>query len=455
MHVSQEARYQLCRACQVHLLFQHKEQEECTFDLQRDLASAMLFFIGGGQESVNAEVYVHDATTTDLNVPRHSFIIGRPDTLLVPIFRFYCYQNGCFAALLPDVPTTCPQQPQFMPSSGCVRRETTDVHRATKPVSNESDTSIARLQEILQRFCDSRGAKVQISAVDARRLQEARSDRDAEGICLHTLLQAGLAFADSGMHHARRLADQFRSFLNCCTQGAGQTLAAASASTKNQASNHLPPTLPVQREEACSEEDSNLLAGKLNDEAGKSNRIQNDADDKQRRKRKDCAAAVKKGTSKISTRVKQAGTEKGKQQQLRQELNSSRVRKLDMPAPLRRVRQKTAPGILKEDTVFGGMPAEGVKSQAMESDGGDIYILRLWKPSQGNQDPRAAFDAALQQAAALLSDKPTVPERFGRVGNPDTAYDLPDFHCAFRTCKYECATQQALAEHIINHHTES
>ena len=64
-----------------------------------------------------------------------------------------------------------------------------------------------------------RGAQVQVSNADAQATQAAWADRDSTGITLHTLLQAGLAFADAGMHNARRLADQWRGFYNSCNQG--------------------------------------------------------------------------------------------------------------------------------------------------------------------------------------------------------------------------------------------
>ena len=103
----------------------------------------------------------------------------------------------------------------------------------------------------------------------------------------------------------------------------------------------------------------------------------------------------------------------------------------------------------------GGMAAEDMGTKPTEDDDGDIYLLRLWKPSQGNQDPRAVYDAVRQEVATLLSDKPTLPEHCWRAVNPLKAYDLPDFHCAFRTCRYECLTQKELAEHITNQHADA
>ena len=131
---------------------------------------------------MNADVYVHDASTTDLNVPRDSYSIGPPDSLLVPIFRLYCFQNGQYAALLPDVPAALSQQepPLTMHVSSYSNQETQDVIGTADAGSREPIGNMDQMHEILQRFCDSRGAKVQISKADVRCLHEAWSDRDAE-----------------------------------------------------------------------------------------------------------------------------------------------------------------------------------------------------------------------------------------------------------------------------------
>ena len=90
---------------------------------------------------------------------------------------------------------------------------------------------IEQVREILQRFCDHRGADVQVDETDAHRVSDAWWNLDALGIILHTLLQAGLTFADAGMHHARRLANQWRGFYTTQTQGAGKRLSDGSMET--------------------------------------------------------------------------------------------------------------------------------------------------------------------------------------------------------------------------------
>lgn len=94
MTASPKARQQLCRACQRHLKLEPKpnDAEAQTLDLQSHLAAATFFLLGTSKKSVNVEVYVHDASTTDLNVPQHRYRIGRLDSLLVPIFRLLFYK---------------------------------------------------------------------------------------------------------------------------------------------------------------------------------------------------------------------------------------------------------------------------------------------------------------------------------------------------------------------------
>ena len=115
--------------------------------------------------------------------------------------------------------------------------------------------------------------------------------------------------------------------------------------------------------------------------------------------------------------------------------------------PPRRVHHKAPPLTSATTTSCGTGPFQGAGTDA-----DDIYPLRLWKPSQGNKDPRAAYDFAMQDAAALLSDKPTLPEHLHAANDPEMAYDLLDYHCASRSCGFKCATQAALAEHAAQHH---
>ena len=378
---------------------------------------------------MNAEVHVYHSTTTDLSVPHEVYTIGRRDSLVVPVFRLYRYKNGRDAALLPANPA---ERPVF--TSG-------DLHKAAQgskqndmnatctvaPPTNSFGTSgcaagigaatdlrapqIEQVREILQRFCDQRGADVQVDETDAHRVSDAWWNLDALGIILHTLLQAGLTFADAGMHHARRLANQWRGFYTTQTQGAGKRLSDGSME-KAQKENVGHKTAATDAAATCF--------------------VHSTAAERQE--------PTSTSEVNLSSNLRQ-------REATQQDASANRSRKTEMNVPPRRVRHKAPP--------VGPTAAPTSGSRLLHdagTDADDIYPLRLWTPSQGNKDPRAAYDLAMQDAAALLSDKPTLPERLHAATDPEMAYDLPDYHCAFRSCGFECATQAALAEHVAQHH---
>ena len=167
----------------------------------------MLFFTRGSRGEVNAEVHVYDSTTTDLNVPRDVYTIGRRDSLLVPVFRLYRYRNGRYAALLPANPA---ERPVFTSSDSHTASQDSKQN-ATNATCSEAPPAkmcgaidcagaaidVSALQSVqargvLQRFCDQRGADVQVEQTDAHRVIDAWRNTDALGIILHTPLQAGL-----------------------------------------------------------------------------------------------------------------------------------------------------------------------------------------------------------------------------------------------------------------------
>ena len=425
----QDARFHLCRTCQASLEPEQLEGDKA-FDLQHHLAKAILFFTSRSRDEVNAEVHVYDSTTTDLSVPHEVYTIGRLDSLLVPVFRLYRYKNGRYAALLPANPA---ERPVF--TSG-------DLHKAAQgskqndmnatctvaPPTNSFGTigcaasigaatdlrtpQIEQVREILQWFCDQRGADVQVDETDAHRVSDAWWNLDALGIILHTLLQAGLTFADAGMHHARRLANQWRGFYSTHTQGAGKRLSDGSSETA-QKENVDHKTAAIDAAATCSLHSTSA-------------------------ERQEPTSTSEVNLS-ITARKRQA---------TQQDASASPARKTEMHVPPRRVHHKAPPvGPTTAPTSETGS-LHGACTNAE-----DIYPLRLWKPSQGNKDPRAAYDFAMQDATALLSEKPTVPERLHAATDLEMAYDLPDYHCAFRSCGFECATQAALAEHVAQHHT--
>ena len=160
-----------------------------------------------------------------------------------------------------------------------------------------------------------------------------------------------------------------------------------------------------------------------------------------------CTAPAAERQEPTSTSEMNLSSNARKRKATQQDASASPLRKTEMNVPPRRVRHKAPP--VGSTTA----PTSGTGSlQRASTDAEDIYPLRLWKPSQGNKDPRTTYDFAMQDAAALLSDKPTLPERLHAATDPEMAYNLPDYHCAFRSCGFECATQAALAEHIALHH---
>ena len=172
--------------------------------------------------------------------PAYTLYVGKSETLISTVVRLLEYPGiDHFDALLPVRPTaanadfelTSVEEGQGRLGKGSATAEqeqaTAEQDQATIPGWNRDNVPhVEQLKEILRRFCDHRGAHVQVNDVDARTMQTAWNDRDATGTVLHTLLQAGLTYADAGMHHARRVADQWRGFYTACTQGEGRRLGA-------------------------------------------------------------------------------------------------------------------------------------------------------------------------------------------------------------------------------------
>ncbi len=106
------------------------------------------------------------------------------------------------------------------------------------------------------------------------------------------------------------------------------------------------------------------------------------------------------------------------------------------PAPKRRYRKK-AP----QD------PEDFVENAAMLEQ--DEYWLTTWPREHGNPDPRAKKEAAIARLAALLRPQPALPHG---MGASDPAFDLPNWHCAFKDCQFEAETYAELTDHILHQH---
>ena len=83
---------------------------------------------------------------------------------------------------------------------------------------------LTQIRVTLQRFCNSKNVELQIKEADAEAVYAAWCNTDDTAVLLHTIFQAGLKYADGGMHHARRLVQEWRAFYTACNQGGPQRL---------------------------------------------------------------------------------------------------------------------------------------------------------------------------------------------------------------------------------------
>ena len=79
----------------------------------------------------------------------------------------------------------------------------------------------------------------------------------------------------------------------------------------------------------------------------------------------------------------------------------------------------------------------------------DEYWLGTWKREHGNPDPRAEKEAAIQLLASLLRPQPALPHG---MEASDPAFDLPNWHCAFKDCEFEAESYAQLTNHILHQH---
>ena len=106
------------------------------------------------------------------------------------------------------------------------------------------------------------------------------------------------------------------------------------------------------------------------------------------------------------------------------------------PTPKRRYSQK-APQDLEESV-------ENVKPLEQ-----DEYWLATWRREHGNPDPRAEREAAIKRLSGLLRPLPALPHG---MEASDPAFDLPNWHCAFKDCEFEAETYAELTNHILHQH---
>ncbi|CAK9010993.1 unnamed protein product [Durusdinium trenchii] len=120
-------------------------------------------------------------------------------------------------------------------------------HRSSKLECRTPAQDLAQLRTLLQSFFDARGADLAVSDADAENVLACGQDREALTTTLHTLLQAGLVYADSGMHAARRLMEQWLAYHAVCTQGPGRKLREGLPQDANPQSLELASSAPGSR----------------------------------------------------------------------------------------------------------------------------------------------------------------------------------------------------------------
>eukprot|EP00438_Fugacium_kawagutii_P001459 Skav211876 [mRNA] locus=scaffold1431:374175:389938:+ [translate_table: standard] len=256
--------------------------------------------------------------------------------------------------------------------------------------------SPAEVQTLLQGFVQSRGVQIMISEEDARAVVALWGDR--EGMCskLHTLHQAGLAYADSGWHASMRLVDQWQGYCNSCRQGPAQTLG--------------------QRTDSPNE---NL-----------------DMQPLILRQRKNTAPGVPIDGAKAKGLIPE------------KRMLSMAEQPRSCP-PVKRLRKKTPAAVAMGNLADG--EALRAENNGKDVDGEDMFILRCDTVNEV-RDPRAVAEREIKALSRKLTEKPTLPLQYQNLCLGREAYDLPLWHCGFRDCMYATENENELAQHICSNH---
>ena len=262
-------------------------------------------------------------------------------------------------------------------------------------VSKVNATNITQVEgagelvPILQRFLSCRGAgDITATGRDATEIAQMWHDTDALGIKLRTLLQSGLCFADCGMHAARRLAKQWRSFHAVATQGTGDKLGTCC---------DFPSATKAQQTREAHER---------NPDAPKTPRP----------------------------------------------MPTSRVKRLALTsAPLRRLRQKTAAADAAPQPSKATPVCHQCQAQP-HTDSDDYYNLSVRLPvNTGAADWRMTKEAVVKNLAKHFRQYPTVPLRREFCASDTLGYCLPRTHCAVAGCEFEGHTEKDLEDHLLVH----
>ena len=264
--------------------------------------------------------------------------------------------------------------------------------------------AVEDVRRLLQDFVATRGVSLRISARDAEEVVAVWHKSEDLVEKLHTLLQAGLAHADSGMHAGRRLLEQWRAYYVVRTQGPAQRLGSVVESTE----------LPTPRAgPGCVKEKKQCIAaGSIDSQCNPCHKHRVDAPPSSK-KRKEA------------------------------DPSESDLRSV----PVKRLRRKTPCAV-----AMGYQPDAEVAEGALCEEAEDFFVLRCDPVDKG--DPRRRKEGKVLALSKHISLKPTLPWQLQSLGSEKEAYDLPAFHCSLKGCDFVTENEEELQDHITSNHAK-
>eukprot|EP00438_Fugacium_kawagutii_P012955 Skav231714 [mRNA] locus=scaffold1306:362022:371836:+ [translate_table: standard] len=414
-----EQRRVLCQECRVHLHDQYGVAHGIYLDAHRDVPPILDYFLRlRWRQDVSVRVRLYDAldhvelgqAAQELDYVDFTWgdrVIYERVELHIYNHKVPCGQGYHFDTLVPCVDA---KKRENTEREGAAPKETDQEPLSSFSSSSQTTMSEVQIQMLLQDFFRSRGCAVSIGDRDARDVIAVWFNREALSLKLHTLLQAGAIYADSGWHASNRLVDQWFGYHAARTQGGGRRLG-----------------------------DSGPLKG-----VGPSG-----------------ADAMRAGTDEPPGAIHEESKAKQKRGQKRAtpghlDVDAAKKPRWPMEAsandwprqstcpPRKRLRGKTKVA----GTTFEPPSAFDQDQKPLES---DEYLLRVQSANDGNTDPRAHRDKVLANAGACIRPHPCLPAWV----NPETpkgACDIPDFFCSFRGCAFEARNYEELVEHLSLQH---
>eukprot|EP00438_Fugacium_kawagutii_P033974 Skav228932 [mRNA] locus=scaffold2181:248822:258688:+ [translate_table: standard] len=445
--LSVENRRTLCEDCRTHLFREYGVPRGVYLDGHRDAPRILQYFLQWRwQQDVSVRVHFYDALdhselgAAAAEVAYVDFTWG--NRVLYERVMLHVYnqtvpsgQGYHFDALY--VPATDSVRSKAETGAQHCAEETgpgnqTRTKRARSPgpsntTKGASETkahgSDDSLRCVLQNFYTTRGCEITIGATDVDDVRKHWGDRDALSIKLHTLLQAGLVYADSGAHASRRLVDQWFAYHAACTQGLGQALGgnvrdvAASPATREKTP--VDASAPAMRSPRSVRPSADRGRAGAAGPCSRKRQAQGNGSEETAR----CVTSPR--TTAFAPTL------------------TGMPRTANVP-PRKRLRTKTT--VTEKDYTLDA--TKGSEETRLES---DDYLLRAWSCRHGNPDPRAKQDFALSAAAQHIRSRPCLPQWMDASATT-TAFDIPNFFCCLAGCAFEADTAQELTEHICAQH---